>query len=166
MNGGANRMEHEKINLKNKCNCSLELDCITEAVVLIYPDSVDVFYQHTKDKIAVSVLPGKKCLAILSTTADYLLLKKKGKKLIFKQGYTYSEYPCYETIKIIFKNNDVVVEHKKDKREERIRIYDRLDEMFERISEDYDSGQEEDDDDPIAVLGDLEINVEGDSSDE
>lgn len=159
-------MEHEKINLKNKCNCSLELDCITEAVVLIYPDSVDVFYQHTKDKIAVSVLPGKKCLAILSTTADYLLLKKKGKKLIFKQGYTYSEYPCYETIKIIFKNNDVVVEHKKDKREERIRIYDRLDEMFERISEDYDSGQEEDDDDPIAVLGDLEINVEGDSSDE
>ena len=159
-------MEHEKINLKNKCNCSLELDCITEAVVLIYPDSVDVFYQHTKDKIAVSVLPGKKCLAMLSTTADYLLLKKKGKKLIFKQGYTYSDYPCYETIKIIFKNNDVVVKRKKDKKEERIRIYDRLDEMFERISEDYDSGQEEDDDDPIAVLGDLEINVEGDSSDE
>ena len=166
MNGGANRMEHEKINLKNKCNCSLELDCITEAVVLIYPDSVDVFYQHTKDKIAVSVLPGKKCLAMLSTTADYLLLKKKGKKLIFKQGYTYSDYPCYETIKIIFKNNDVVVKRKKDKREERIRIYDRLDEMFERISEDYDSGQEEEDDDPIAVLGGLEINMEGDSSDE
>lgn len=159
-------MEHEKINLKNKCNCSLELDCITEAVVLIYPDSVDVFYQHTKDKIAVSVLPGKKCLAMLSTTADYLLLKKKGKKLIFKQGYTYSDYPCYETIKIIFKNNDVVVKRKKDKREERIRIYDRLDEMFERISEDYDSGQEEEDDDPIAVLGGLEINMEGDSSDE
>lgn len=166
MNGGANRMEHEKINLKNKCNCSLELDCITEAVVLIYPDSVDIYYQHTKDEIAVSVLPGKKCLAMLSTTADYLLLKKKGKKLIFKQGYTYSDYPCYETIKIIFKNNDVVVKRKKDKKEERIRIYDRLDEMFERISEDYDSGQEEDDDDPIAVLGDLEINVEGDSSDE
>lgn len=161
-------MEHEKINLKNKCNCSLELDCITEAVVLIYPDSVDVFYQHTKDKIAVSVLPGKKCLAMLSTTADYLLLKKKGKKLIFKQGYTYSEYPCYEKIKIIFKNNDVVVERKKDKREERIRIYDRLDEMFERISGDYDRGQEEEDDDPIADLGgmDLEINAEGDSSDE
>lgn len=157
-------MEHEKINLKNKCNCSLELDCITEAVVLIYPDSVDVFYQHTKDKIAVSVLPGKKCLAMLSTTADYLLLKKKGKKLIFKQGYTYSDYPCYETIKIIFKNNDVVVERKKDKREKRIRIYDRLDEMFERISEDYDRGQEEEDDDPIADLGgmDLEINAEGD----
>ena len=161
-------MEHEKINLKNKCNCSLELDCITEAVVLIYPDSVDVFYQHTKDQIAVSVLPGKKCLAMLSTTADYLLLKKKGKKLILKQGYTYSEYPCYETIKIIFKKNDVVVERKKDKREERIRIYDRLDEMFERISEDYDRGQEEEDDDPIADLGgmDLEINAEGDSSDE
>ena len=105
-------MEHEKINLKNKCNCSLELDCITEAVVLIYPDSVDVFYQHTKDQIAVSVLPGKKCLAMLSTTADYLLLKKNGKKLIFKQGYTYSDYPCYETIKIKFKNNDVVVERK------------------------------------------------------
>lgn len=103
---------------------------------------------------------------MLSTTADYLLLKKKGKKLIFKQGYTYSDYPCYETIKIIFKNNDVVVKRKKDKKEERIRIYDRLDEMFERISEDYDSGQEEEDDDPIAVLGDLEINVEGDSSDE
>lgn len=159
-------MEHEKINLKNKCNCSLELDCITEAVVLIYPDSVDVFYQHTKDQIAVSVLPGKKCLAMLSTTADYLLLKKKGKKLIFKQGYTYSDYPCYETIKIIFKNNDVVVKRKKDKREERIRIYDRLDEMFERISEDYDRGQEEEDDDSIAVLGDLEINMEGDTSDE
>lgn len=159
-------MEHEKINLKNKCNCSLELDCITEAVVLIYPDSVDVFYQHTKDQIAVSVLLGKKCLAMLSTTADYLLLKKKGKKLIFKQGYTYSDYPCYETIKIKFKNNDVVVEHKKDKREKRIRIYDRLDEMFERISEDYDRGQEEEDDDPIAVLGDLEINMEGDTSDE
>ena len=159
-------MEHEKINLKNKCNCSLELDCITEAVVLIYPDSVDVFYQHTKDQIAVSVLPGKKCLAMLSTTANYLLLKKKGKKLILKQCYTYSEYPCYETIKIIFKNNDVVVERKKDKREERIRMYDRLDEMFERISEDYDSGQEEEDDDPIAVLGDLEINMEGDTSDE
>ena len=166
MNGGANRMEHEKINLKNKCNCSLELDCITEAVVLIYPDSVDVFYQHTKDKIAVSVLPGKKCLAMLSTTADYLLLKKKGKKLTFKQGYTYSGSPCYETIKIIFKNNDVVVKRKKDKKEERIRMYDRLDEMFDRISEDYDSGQEEEDDDPIAVLGDLEINMEGDTSDE
>lgn len=159
-------MEHEKINLKNKCNCSLELDCITEAVVLIYPDSVDVFYQHTKDKIAVSVLPGKKCLAMLSTTADYILLKKKGKKLIFKQGYTYSGAPCYETIKIIFKNNDVVVKRKKDKKEERIRMYDRLDEMFDRISEDYDSGQEEEDDDPIAVLGDLEINMEGDTSDE
>lgn len=157
-------MEHEKINLKNKCNCSLELDCITEAVVLIYPDSVDIYYQHTKDEIAVSVLPGKKCLAMLSTTADYLLLKKKGKKLIFK-SYTYSDYPCYETIKIKIKNNDVVVERKKDKREERIRMYDRLDEM-ERISEDYDSGQEEEDDDPIAVLGGLEINMEGDTSDE
>lgn len=44
-------------------------------------------------------------------------------------------------------------------------MYDRLDEM-ERISEDYDSGQEEDDDDPIAVLGGLEINMEGDTSDE
>lgn len=28
------------------------------------------------------------------------------------------------------------------------------------------SGQEEDDDDPIAVLGGLEINMEGDTSDE
>lgn len=159
-------MEHEVLKLSSHCNCELEFNEIVEAVVLVYKDSVDIYYQHTKDEIAVSVLPGKKCLAMLSTTADYLLLKKKGKKLIFKQGYTYSEYPCYETIKIIFKNNDVVVERKKDKREERIRIYDRLDEMFERISEDYDSGQEEDDDDPIAVLGDLEINVEGDSSDE
>lgn len=135
-------------------------------MVLVYKDSVDIYYQHTKDEIAVSVLPGKKCLAMLSTTADYLLLKKKGKKLIFKQGYTYSDYPCYETIKIIFKNNDVVVKRKKDKKEERIRIYDRLDEMFERISEDYDRGQEEEDDDPIADLGDLEINMEGDTSDE
>lgn len=159
-------MEHEVLKLSSHCNCELEFNEIVEAVVLVYKDSVDIYYQHTKDEIAVSVLPGKKCLAMLSTTADYLLLKKKGKKLIFKQGYTYSEYPCYETIKIIFKNNDVVVERKKDKREERIRIYDRLDEMFERISEDYDSGQEEDDDDPIAVLGDLEINAEGDSSDE
>lgn len=159
-------MEHEVLKLNSHCNCELEFNEIVEAVVLVYKDSVDIYYQHTKDEIAVSVLPGKKCLAMLSTTADYLLLKKKGKKLIFKQGYTYSDYPCYETIKIIFKNNDVVVKRKKDKKEERIRIYDRLDEMFERISEDFDSGQEEDDDDPIAVLGDLEINVEGDSSDE
>lgn len=159
-------MEHEVIKLTNHCNCELEFDEIVEAVVLVYKDSVDIYYQHTKDEIAVSVLPGKKCLAMLSTTADYLLLKKKGKKLIFKQGYTYSEHSCYETIKIIFKNNDVVVKRKKDKREERIRMYDRLDEMFERISEDYDSGQEEDDDDPIAVLGGLEINMEGDTSDE
>lgn len=159
-------MEHEVLKLNSHCNCELEFNEILEAVALVYKDSVDIYYQHTKDEIAVSVLPGKKCLAMLSTTADYLLLKKKGKKLIFKQGYTYSDYPCYETIKIIFKNNDVVVKRKKDKKEERIRIYDRLDEMFERISEDYDRGQEEDDDDPIAVLGDLEINVEGDSSDE
>lgn len=159
-------MEHELLNLNSHCNCELEFNEIVEAVVLVYKDSVDIYYQHTKDEIAVSVLPGKKCLAMLSTTADYLLLKKKGKKLIFKQGYTYSDYPCYETIKIIFKNNDVVVKRKKDKKEERIRIYDRLDEMFERISEDYDSGQEEEDDDPIAVLGDLEINMEGDTSDE
>lgn len=159
-------MEHELLKLNSHCNCELEFDEIVEAVVLVYKDSVDIYYQHTKDEIAVSVLPGKKCLAMLSTTADYLLLKKKGKKLIFKQGYTYSGSPCYETIKIILKNNDVVVKRKKDKKEERIRMYDRLDEMFDRISEDYDSGQEEDDDDPIAVLGDLEINMEGDTSDE
>lgn len=159
-------MEHEVLKLNSHCNCELEFNEIVEAVVLVYKDSVDIYYQHTKDEIAVSVLPGKKCLAMLSTTADYLLLKKKGKKLIFKQGYNYSEYHCYETIKIIFKNNDVIVEHKKDKREKRIRIYDRLDEMFERISEDYDRGQEEEDDDSIAVLGSLEINMEGDTSDE
>lgn len=159
-------MEHEVLKLNSHCNCKLEFDEIVEAVVLVYKDSVDIYYQHTKDEIAVSVLPGKKCLAMLSTTADYLLLKKKGKKLIFKQGYTYSGSHCYETIKIIFKNNDVVVKRKKDKKEERIRMYDRLDEMFDRISEDYDSDQEEEDDDPIAVLGDLEINMEGDTSDE
>lgn len=159
-------MEHEVLKLNSHCNCELEFNEIVEAVVLVYKDSVDIYYQHTKDEIAVSVLPGKKCLAMLSTTADYLLLKKKGKKLIFKQGYTYSGSPCYETIKIIFKNNDVVVKRKKDKKEERIRMHDRLDEMFDRISEDYDSGQEEEDDDPIAVLGDLEINMEGDTSDE
>ena len=143
-------MEHEVLKLSSHCNCELEFQEIVEAVVLVYKDSVDIYYQHTKDEIAVSVLLGKKCLAMLSTTADYLLLKKKGKKLIFKQCYTYSEYPCYETIKIIFKNNDVVVE------------------MFERISEDYDRGQEEEENDPIADLGgmDLEINAEGDSSDE
>lgn len=157
-------MEHEVLKLTNHCNCELEFDEIAEAVVLVYKDSVDIYYQHTKDEIAVSVLPGKKCLAMLSTTADYLLLKKKGKKLIFKQGYTYSDYPCYETIKIKFKNNDVVVERKKDKREERIRMYDRLDEMF---SEDYDRSQEEEDDVPIADLSmGLEINMEGDTSDE
>lgn len=157
-------MEHEVLKLTNHCNCELEFDEIAEAVVLVYKDSVDIYYQHTKDEIAVSVLPGKKCLAMLSTTADYLLLKKKGKKLIFKQGYTYSDYPCYETIKIKFKNNDVVVERKKDKREERIRMYDRLDEMF---SEDYDRSQEEEDDVPIADLSmGLEINMEGDISDE
>lgn len=106
-------MEHEVLKLNSHCNCELEFNEIVEAVVLVYKDSVDIYYQHTKDEIAVSVLPGKKCLAMLSTTADYLLLKKKGKKLIFKQGYTYSEHSCYETIKIIFKNNDVVVERKK-----------------------------------------------------
>lgn len=159
-------MEHEVLKLNSHCNCELEFDEIVEAVVLVYKDSVDIYYQHTKDEIAVSVLPGKKCLAMLSTTADYLLLKKKGKKLTFKQGYTYSGSLCYETIKIIFKNNDVVVKRKKDKKEERIRMYDRLEEMFDRISEDYDRGQEEEDDDPIAVLGDLEINMEGDTSDE
>lgn len=41
----------------------------------------------------------------------------------------------------------------KRQEEERIRIYDRLDEMFERISEDYDRGQEEEENDPIADLG-------------
>lgn len=113
-------MEHEKINLKNKCDCTLELDCITEAVVLIYPDSVDVFYQHTKDQIAVSVLPGEKCLAMISTTADSLYLKKKGKKLKLKKGYNVSEYKCYEQIIVRFKNNNITVKRKKDPREKRI----------------------------------------------
>lgn len=113
-------MEHEKINLKNKCNCSLELACITEAVVLIYPDSVDVFYQHTKDQIAVSVLPGEKCLAMISTTADSLYLKKKGKKLKLKKGYNVGEYKCYEQIIVRFKNNNITVKRKKDPREKRI----------------------------------------------
>ena len=113
-------MEHEKINLKNKCNCSLELDYITEAVVLIYPDSVDVFYQHAKDQIAVSVLPGEKCLAMISTTADYLYLKKKGKKLKLKQGYNVGEYKCCEQTIVRFKNNNVTVERKEDPREKRI----------------------------------------------
>ena len=120
MNGGSNRMEHEKINLKNKCDCTLELDCITEAVVLIYPDSVDVFYQHTKDQIAVSVLPGEKCLAMISTTADSLYLKKKGKKLKLKKGYNVGEYKCYEQIIVRFKNNNITVKRKKDPREKRI----------------------------------------------
>lgn len=113
-------MEHEKINLKNKCDCTLELDCITEAVVLIYPDSVDVFYQHTKDQIAVSVLPGEKCLAMISTTADSLYLKKKGKKLKLKKGYNVGEYKCYEQIIVRFKNNNITVKRKKDPREKRI----------------------------------------------
>ena len=161
-------MQHEVMKLNSNCNCELEFEDIVEAVVLVYQDSVDIYYQHTKDEIAVSVLPGKKCLAMLSTTADYLLLKKKGKKkLTFKQGYTYGEYPCYERIKIRFKNNDVVVERKKDKREERLRMADRLDEMSERIWEEYDREQEEEYD-PIADLGDmdLEINEEGDESDD
>ena len=43
-------------------------------------------------------------------------------------------------------------------------MYDRLDEMF---SEDYDRSQEEEDDVPIADLSmGLEINMEGDTSDE
>lgn len=134
-------MEHEKINLKNKCNCSLELDCITEAVVLIYPDSVDVFYQHTKDQIAVSVLPGEKCLAMISTTADYLYLKKKGKKLKLKQGYNVGEYKCYEQIIVRFKNNNVTVERKEDPREK-------------RIIQEY----EEYEDNVVADLGKFEIN--------
>lgn len=137
-------MEHEKINLKNKCNCSLELDCITEAVVLIYPDSVDVFYQHAKDQIAVSVLPGEKCLAMISTTADYLYFKKKGKKLKLKQGYNVGEYKCYEQIIVRFKNNNVTVERKEDPREK-------------RIIQEYEE-HEEYEDNVVADLGNSEIN--------
>lgn len=144
MNGDSNRMEHEKINLKNKCNCSLELDCITEAVVLIYPDSVDVFYQHAKDQIAVSVLPGEKCLAMISTTADYLYFKKKGKKLKLKQGYNVGEYKCYEQIIVRFKNNNVTVERKEDPREK-------------RIIQEYEE-HEEYEDNVVADLGNSEIN--------
>lgn len=143
MNGGANRMEHEKINLKNKCNCSLELACITEAVVLIYPDSVDVFYQHTKDQIAVSVLPGEKCLAMISTTADSLYLKKKGKKLKLKKGYNVGEYKCYEQIIVRFKNNNITVKRKKDPREK-------------RIIQEYEE-YEEYEDNVVADLGNFEI---------
>ena len=143
MNGGANRMEHEKINLKNKCNCSLELACITEAVVLIYPDSVDVFYQHTKDQIAVSVLPGEKCLAMISTTADSLYLKKKGKKLKLKKGYNVGEYKCYEQIIVRFKNNNITVKRKKDPREKRII------QEYEEYEEYEDNG--------VADLGNFEI---------
>lgn len=141
--GDSNRMEHEKINLKNKCDCTLELDCITEAVVLIYPDSVDVFYQHTKDQIAVSVLPGEKCLAMISTTADYLYLKKKGKKLKLKRGYNVGEYKCYEQIIVRFKNNHVTVE-RQDPREK-------------RIIQEYEE-YEEYEDNVVADLGKLEIN--------
>lgn len=137
-------MEHEKINLKNKCDCKLELDCITEAVVLIYPDSVDVFYQHAKDKIAVSVLPGEKCLAMISTTADYLYVKKKGKKLKFKQGYTVGEYKCYEQIIVRFKNNNITVKRKKDPREK-------------RIIQEYEE-YENYEDNVVADLGNFEIN--------
>ena len=136
-------MEHEKINLKNKCNCSLELACITEAVVLIYPDSVDVFYQHTKDQIAVSVLPGEKCLAMISTTADSLYLKKKGKKLKLKKGYNVGEYKCYEQIIVRFKNNNITVKRKKDPREKRII------QEYEEYEEYEDNG--------VADLGNFEI---------
>lgn len=136
-------MEYEKINLKNKCNCSLELACITEAVVLIYPDSVDVFYQHAKDKIAVSVLPGEKCLAMISTTADSLYLKKKGKKLKLKKGYNVGEYKCYEQIIVRFKNNNITVKRKKDPREK-------------RIIQEYEE-YEEYEDNVVADLGNFEI---------
>lgn len=147
-------MEHEKINLKNKCNCSLELDCITEAVVLIYPDSVDVFYQHTKDQIAVSVLPGEKCLAMISTTADYLYLKKKGKKLKLKQEYNVGEYKCYEQIIVRFKNNNVTVERKEDPREKRvIQEYEEEAELYRQSKKD---GEYEDN--IVADLGKFEIN--------
>lgn len=161
-------MQHEVMKLNSNCNCELEFEDIVEAVVLVYQDSVDIYYQHTKDEIAVSVLPGKKCLAMLSTTADYLLLKKKGKKkLTFKQGYTYGEYPCYERIKIRFKNNDVVVKRKKDKRERRIRRAYELDEMSERMLEEYDRKNEAKDD-PIADLGDVDFKIleEGAENDE
>ena len=160
-------MQHEVMKLNSNCNCELEFEDIVEAVVLVYQDSVDIYYQHTKDEIAVSVLPGKKCLAMLSTTADYLLLKKKGKKLTFKQGYTYGEYPCYERIKIRFKNNDVVVERKKDKRERRIRGAYELDEMSERMLEEYDRKNEAEYD-PIADLGDVDFKIleEGVENDE
>lgn len=147
-------MEHEKINLKNKCNCSLELDCITEAVVLIYPDSVDVFYQHTKDQIAVSVLPVEKCLAMISTTADYLYLKKKGKKLKLKQGYNVGEYKCYEQIIVRFKNNNVTVERQEDPREKRIiQEYEEEEELYRQSKKD---GEYEDN--IVADLGKFEIN--------
>lgn len=107
-------MEHEVLNLKSKCNCRLEFDDIAHAVVLIYKNSVDIYYQHKTDKISVSCLPGKKCLAMLSTTADYLMFKKKGKKLTFYQGYKYGEYTCYEKIKVKFKNNDIDVKRERD----------------------------------------------------
>lgn len=160
-------MQHEVMKLNSNCNCELEFEDIVEAVVLVYQDSIDIYYQHTKDEIAVSVLPGKKCLAMLSTTADYLLLKKKGKKLTFKQGYTYGEYPCYERIKIRFKNNDVVVERKKDKRERRIRREYELDEMSERMLEEYDRKKEAEYD-PIADLGNMDLKIieEGAENDE
>lgn len=136
-------MEHEKINLKNKCDCTLELACITEAVVLIYPDSVDVFYQHTEDQIAVSVLPGEKCLAMISTTADSLYLKKKGKKLKLKKGYNVGKYKCYEQIIVRFKNNNITVKRKKDPREK-------------RIIQEYEE-YEEYEDNVVADLGNFEI---------
>lgn len=146
-------MEHEKINLKNKCNCTLELDHLAEAVVLIYHDSVDVFYQHTKDKIAVSVLSGEKCLAMISTTADYLYVKKKGKKLKFKQGYNVGEYKCYEQIIVRFKNN-ITVERKKDPREKRIiQEYEEEEELYRQRKKD---GEYEED--VVADLGNFEIN--------
>lgn len=44
-------MEHEVLKLNSHCNCELEFNDIVEAVVLVYKDSVDIYYQHTKDEI-------------------------------------------------------------------------------------------------------------------
>lgn len=87
------------------------------------------------------MLPGEKCLAMISTTADYLYLKKKGKKLKLKQGYNVGECKCYERTIVRFKNNNVTVERKENPREK-------------RIIQEY----EEYEDNVVADLGNFEIN--------
>ena len=86
---------------------------------------------------------------MLNTNCDYLMFKKKGKKLTFYQGYKYGEYTCYEKIKVKFKNNDVSVARERDRETEkkidRLEGWSHEDDDYNFVPEDrdYDSDWEE-----------------------